>query len=193
MPLIHLPVQSGSNKVLDSMNRRHSVKYYLDKIRKLKTINDKIEFTSDFIIGYPGETNEDFNQSLDLLKKVKYIQVFSFIYSPRPGTPASDFPTINSSIAKERLIKFQLLADKYQLNFKKKLIGKIVKVLIEKKIKNQNAYFGRDEYMNSVIISEIKNDILIGKIVEVEIQKTNKQTMFGKIVNQFKTKEEFAA
>ena len=90
-------------------------------------------------------------------------------------------------------MKFQLLADKYQLNFKKKLIGKIVKVLIEKKIKNQNAYFGRDEYMNSVIISEIKNDILIGKIVEVEIQKTNKQTMFGKIVNQFKTKEEFAA
>ena len=193
MPLIHLPVQSGSNKVLDSMNRRHSVKYYLDKIRKLKTINDKIEFTSDFIIGYPGETNEDFNQSLDLLKKVKYIQVFSFIYSPRPGTPASDFPTINSSIAKERLIKFQLLADKYQLNFKKKLIGKIVKVLIEKKIKNQNAYFGRDEYMNSVIISEIKNDILIGKIVEVEIQKTNKQTMFGKIIKQFKTEEEFAA
>ena len=90
-------------------------------------------------------------------------------------------------------MKFQLLADKYQLNFKKKLIGKTVKVLIEKKIKNQNAYFGRDEYMNSVIISEIKNDILIGKIVEVEIQKTNKQTMFGKIVNQFKTKEEFAA
>ena len=90
-------------------------------------------------------------------------------------------------------MKFQLLADKYQLNFKKKLIGKTVKVLIEKKIKNQNAYFGRDEYMNSVIISEIKNHILIGKIVEVEIQKTNKQTMFGKIVNQFKTKEEFAA
>ena len=90
-------------------------------------------------------------------------------------------------------MKFQLLADKYQLNFKKKLIGKTVKVLIEKKIKNQNAYFGRDEYMNSVIISEIKNHILIGKIVEVEIQKTNKQTMFGKIINQFKTKEEFAA
>ena len=90
-------------------------------------------------------------------------------------------------------MKFQLLADKYQLNFKKKLIGKTVKVLIENKIKNQNAYFGRDEYMNSVIISEIKNDILIGKIVEVEIQKTNKQTMFGKILNQFKTKEEFAA
>ena len=90
-------------------------------------------------------------------------------------------------------MKFQLLADKYQLNFKKNLIGKTVKVLIEKKIKNQNAYFGRDEYMNSVIISEIKNHILIGKIVEVEIQKTNKQTMFGKIVNQFKTKEEFAA
>ena len=73
------------------------------------------------------------------------------------------------------------------------MIGKTVKVLIEKKIKNQNAYFGRDEYMNSVIISEIKNHILIGKIVEVEIQKTNKQTMFGKIVNQFKTEEEFAA
>ena len=193
MPLIHLPVQSGSNKVLDSMNRRHSIEYYLDKIRKLKKINNKLEFTSDFIIGYPGETNEDFNQSIDLLNEVKYVQVFSFIYSPRPGTPASDLSTINSSIAKERLMKFQLLADKYQLSFKKKLIGKTVKVLIEKKTKNQNTYFGRDEYMNSVITSEIKNDILIGKIVEVEIQKANKQTMFGRIINQFKTEKEFAA
>ncbi len=90
-------------------------------------------------------------------------------------------------------MKFQLLADKYQLSFKKKLIGKTVKVLIEKKTKNQNTYFGRDEYMNSVITSEIKNDILIGKIVEVEIQKANKQTMFGRIINQFKTEKEFAA
>ena len=193
MPLIHLPVQSGSNKILDSMNRRHSVEYYLDKIKKLKKNNANLEFTGDFIIGYPGETEEDFHQSINLLKKVKYIQVFSFVYSPRPGTPASDLSLTNSSIAKERLIKFQSLADKYQLDFKRKLIGKTVKVLIEKKINNSNSYFGRDEYMNSVITSELKNKNLIGKIVEVEIQKTNKQTMFGTIINNFKTKKEFAA
>tara|TARA_B100000575_G_C22960370_1_gene554939 strand:- start:331 stop:912 length:582 start_codon:yes stop_codon:yes gene_type:complete len=193
MPLIHLPVQSGSNKVLNSMNRRHSVEYYLDKIKKLKKINANLEFTSDFIIGYPGETDEDFCQSINLLKKVKYIQVFSFVYSPRPGTPASDLSLTNSATAKERLIKFQSLADKYQLDFKRKLIGKTVKVLIEKKINNQNSYFGRDEYMNSVITSELKNDNLIGKVVEVEIQKTNKQTMLGRIINNFKTEKEFAA
>ena len=193
MPLIHLPVQSGSNKILDSMNRRHSVEYYLDKIKKLKKINANLEFTGDFIIGYPGETEEDFHQSINLLKKVKYIQVFSFVYSPRPGTPSSDLSLINSSIAKERLIKFQSLADKYQLDFKRKLIGKTVKVLIEKKINNQNSYFGRDEYMNSVITNKLKNENLIGKVVEVEIQKTNKQTMLGTIINNFKTEKEFAA
>ncbi len=193
MPLIHLPIQSGSNKVLNSMNRRHSVEYYLDKIKKLKKINANLEFTSDFIIGYPGETDEDFCQSINLLKKVKYIQVFSFVYSPRPGTPASDLSLTNGATAKERLIKFQSLADKYQLDFKRKFIGKTVKVLIEKKINNQNSYFGRDEYMNSVITSELKNDNLIGKVVEVEIQKTNKQTMLGRIINNFKTEKEFAA
>ena len=87
----------------------------------------------------------------------------------------------------------QSLADKYQLDFKRKLIGKTVKVLIDKKINNSNSYFGRDEYMNSVITSELKNKNLIGKIVEVEIQKTNKQTMFGTIINNFKTEKEFAA
>ncbi len=193
MPLIHLPVQSGSNKVLNSMNRRHSVEYYLDKIKKLKKINPNLEFTSDFIIGFPGETDADFHQSINLLKKVKYIQVFSFIYSPRPGTPASDLPLTNSYTAKERLMKFQSLADKHQLDFKRKLIGKTVKVLIEKKINNQNSYFGRDEYMNSVITSKLKNENLIGKVVEVEIQQTNKQTMLGRIINNFKTEREFAA
>ena len=89
MPLIHLPIQSGSNKILKSMNRKHSVEDYLNLVNKLKRLNPAIKFSSDFIIGYPGETDEDFNDTLKLLKEVEFINSYSFIFSPRPGTPAS--------------------------------------------------------------------------------------------------------
>ena len=89
MPLIHLPVQSGSNKILKNMNRKHTIKEYLKLIRKLKKANPKIKFSSDFIIGYPGETENDFDDTLKFKKDVKFINSYSFIFSPRPGTPAS--------------------------------------------------------------------------------------------------------
>ena len=89
MPLIHLPVQSGSNKILRSMNRKHTVEEYLMIIEKLKQANPLVKFSSDFIIGYPGETQRDFEETLNLLTEVKFINTYSFIFSPRPGTPAS--------------------------------------------------------------------------------------------------------
>ena len=89
MPLIHLPVQSGSNKILKEMNRKHTVQDYLEIINKLKAVNPKIKFSSDFIIGYPGETENDFNDTLKLLNKIEFINCYSFIFSPRPGTPAA--------------------------------------------------------------------------------------------------------
>ena len=89
MPLLHLPVQTGSNKILKLMNRKHNIKYYLSIIEKLKKINDEIKFSSDFIIGYPGEEENDFNDTIKLIKEVGFINSYSFIFSPRPGTPAA--------------------------------------------------------------------------------------------------------
>ena len=88
MPLIHLPVQSGSNKILKKMNRQHTIEEYLNIIDKLKKVNPSIQFSSDFIIGFPGESDRDFKDSLELVEKVKFINSYSFIFSPRPGTPA---------------------------------------------------------------------------------------------------------
>ena len=107
MPLIHLPVQSGSNKILKSMNRKHTSEEYLKLVEKLKRVNPKIKFSSDFIIGYPGENENDFRDSLKLLKEVEFINTFSFIFSPRPGTPAFKMKKVNNSISKERLNIFQ--------------------------------------------------------------------------------------
>ena len=107
MPLVHLPVQSGSNKILNLMNRKHTVREYLDIIDKIKTIKSDIKFSSDFIIGYPGEGEQDFLETLDLIKKVKFINSYSFIFSPRPGTSAEKLKLINRKILMERLEKVQ--------------------------------------------------------------------------------------
>ena len=119
MPMIHLPVQSGSNKILKLMNRKHTIDEYLTLIEKLKKINPSIKFSSDFIIGYPGETENDFKQTLDLLKEVKFINSYSFIFSPRPGTPAAKMKKVDSNVSKKRLITFQKTADELKMKFKK--------------------------------------------------------------------------
>ena len=145
MPLIHLPVQSGSNKILKNMNRRHTVEYYLDIIQELKKINSKIEFSSDFIIGFPGETNKDFDlNQVDLLERVKYINSYSFIYSPRPGTPAANMTKVEDKIAKERLIIFQKTAQEIKINYRQKLLNKKSMISIENKIgKNDSTFWKR--------------------------------------------------
>ena len=107
MPFVHLPIQSGSNKILELMNRKHTVEDYLKIYERLKKINKEIEFSSDFIIGYPGETNKDFEETINLIKKIKFINSFSFIFSPRPGTKASKLEMVDRNIAKERLILIQ--------------------------------------------------------------------------------------
>ena len=189
MPFLHLPVQTGSNKLLKLMNRKHDRELYLNIVSNLKKINANIEFSSDFIIGYPGETNKDFNESLDLLMEVKFIQTYSFVYSPRPGTPAYNFKLNTLNDNKKKLAKFQKISDEIKNAYRKNLIGKNVKTLFENKIDEPNKYFGRDEYSNSVVV-ESKNN-LVGKIEEIKINKVNNQTLFGeKISNQ---KEEFAA
>jgi len=184
MPFIHLPIQSGSNKVLKLMNRKHKVEDYLNIYYKLIKINPLIKFSSDFIIGYPGEEKVDFDKTVELVKEIKFINSFSFIFSPRPGTQASKLKELNNSISKERLIKLQSFLFKNQIDHNKSLENKEIDVLVENKTKDQNKYFGRNEYFNSVIYSSDKNDI--GKIVKVNIENSNQNTLFGKIKNKMK-------
>ncbi len=181
MPLIHLPVQSGSNKILKAMNRKHTIKDYLKVIEELIKINSKIKFSSDFIIGYPGETYEDFKETIKLMNEIKFINSFSFIYSARPGTPAFKLREIDKKDAKNRLIEFQSIAEKIKINYRKNLINKEVKVLFENRVKDENKYFGRDEYFNSVIVQS--NNNLAGKIKNVKILKINQGTLYGEIIS----------
>ena len=179
MPLVHLPIQSGSNKILKLMNRKHTVEKYIEIYEKLIKINPKIEFSSDFIIAYPGETENDFNETLDLVKKIKFINSFSFIFSPRPGTVASNLDQIDNKIAKERLLKIQEYLFKFQLKKNESFINKSIDVLVENEMVGQNKLFGRNQYMNSVIFEEDKN--FIGKNVNIKIEQVNQNSLFGKI------------
>ena len=184
MPFIHLPIQSGSNKVLKLMNRKHTVEDYLDIYKKLLNSNPKIKISSDFIIGYPGEEIADFEETIMLVKEIKFINSFSFIFSPRPGTKAYQLKEINNKISKERLVKLQSLLFQNQISHNKALENKEVDVLVENKIKDQNKYFGRNEYFNSVIFDAEENDI--GKILKISIEKSNQNTLFGKVKNKMK-------
>ena len=184
MPLVHLPVQSGSNKILESMNRKHNITEYLAIIEKLKKVKPNIEFSSDFIIGFPGETTKDFEESIKLMNYIKFINSYSYIFSARPGTPAFDMKQIDQKIAKNRLLKFQSISENIKVNYRKSLINKTSKVLFENKLKNENKYFGRDEYFNSVIV-ESKND-LSGQIKNVKISKVNRISFFGEIISSLK-------
>tara|TARA_B100001057_G_scaffold485645_1_gene565623 strand:+ start:55 stop:1350 length:1296 start_codon:yes stop_codon:yes gene_type:complete len=190
MPLIHLPVQSGSNKILKAMNRKHSVKEYLSIIEKLIKVRPNIKFSSDFIIGYPGETDDDFKESIKLMNKVKFINTYSFLYSARPGTPAFSLPKINQKEAKIRLMQFQSEAEKIKKHYRKNLTNRTAKVLFENKILNENKYFGRDEFFNSVIVESNVN--LTGKIKNVKILNGNHNTLFGKIYSDFNQKKNAA-
>ncbi len=180
MPLVHLPIQSGSNKILKLMNRKHLISDYLKIFEKLKKINSKIEFSSDFIIGYPGEEDKDFKDTLDLIKRIKFINSYSFIFSPRPGTVAEDLDLINKSTSTSRLEKVQNQLFKNQINMHKSLENRILRVLVENLTKDKTQLFGRSEYMTPVIFNGKKEDI--GKVMLVKIKQSNRTTLFGDVV-----------
>ena len=186
MPLVHLPVQSGSNKILKLMNRKHTIEEYLLIYEKLKKINPSIEFSSDFIIGYPEESDDDFKYTMDLIEKIKFTHSYSFIFSPRPGTVAADLTMVNKNKSKERLEMIQKKLSENQINRNKSLEGKILNVLVENKMKDGVKLFGRTEYMTSVIFEG--NTDYVGKIVEIEIISSNQNSLFGKIKEDYKKK-----
>ena len=179
MPFVHLPIQSGSDKILHLMNRKHKVEDYLKVYEKLININNDIKFSSDFIIGYPGETENDFNDTLKLLDKVNFINSFSFIFSPRPGTTASNYELIDNEISKERLIIIQKKLFNNQIQINKSMEKQSIEVLVENKLENQKKYFGRNKYLSSVIFDGSED--IIGKLVEVKIENSNQNSLFGKL------------
>ena len=177
MPLVHLPVQSGSNKILELMNRKHTIEEYLLIHKKLKMINKNIEFSSDFIIGYPGEEDEDFEKTMDLINEIKFINSYSFIYSPRPGTSAANLAVVDNDKTKKRLEIIQKKLFENQLERNKSLENTVINVLVENRMKDGVKLFGRTEFMTSVIFDGSEENI--GNIVQVKITGSNQNSLFG--------------
>ncbi len=186
MPLIHLPVQSGSDKILNLMNRKHTIEDYLKTFERLKKINPLVEFSSDFIIAYPGEEEKDFIKTLNLIKEVRFINSYSFIFSPRPGTVAESLKTIDKKISLKRLEKVQETLFKNQIEKNKSLENKIINVLTENLTEDRTKVFGRSEYMTPVIFKGSKKDI--GKILKIKINKSNRNTLFGTVIDNLDQK-----
>ena len=186
MPLVHLPVQSGSNKILKLMNRKHTIEEYLIIYEKLKKINHNIEFSSDFIIGYPEESDDDFQYTMELIEKIRFTNSYSFIFSPRPGTVAADLELVDKKKSKERLEIIQKKLFENQINKNKSLEGKTLNVLVENKMKDGIKLFGRTEHMTSVIFDGKTN--CIGKIVQIEIINSNQNSLFGVLKENYKQK-----
>ena len=181
MPLLHLPVQSGSNRILELMNRKHTIDEYLEIFYKLKEINSNVEFSSDFIIGYPGENEKDFKETLNLIKEISFINSYSFIFSPRPGTKAADLVLINKEISTKRLEKVQNLLFENQMRMNRSFENTHLNVLVENFTDDRTQVFGRSEYMTPVMFDGNKSDI--GKIVKVKIKQSNRSTLFGEKIN----------
>ena len=168
MPYLHLPIQSGSDFILKKMNRKYTVKSYLNIIEKFKKAREDIAFSSDFIIGFPGETDDDFKKTIDLIKIIEFANGYSFIYSPRPGTPASNLNNdVNDKISRNRLQILQNVIKNQQKKYNKKFIGKKINVLFEKKGKHKNQFIGKSIYNQSVFKTNKEN--IIGKIMDVNI------------------------
>jgi len=180
MPFLHLPVQSGSDKILKDMNRKHDVRFYLDKIVKLRKAREGIAFSSDFIVGYPGETEQDFLETMELVKTVGFAQAYSFKYSPRPGTPASIMQQVPEEEKADRLERLQALILQKQIEFNMGSVGNNLNVLLERHSKHEGQYSGKSEYMQTVRVTNAAE--FIGEIVRVKIIDAGTNSMYGELV-----------
>ena len=177
MPQLHLPVQSGSNKILALMNRNHTREFYLELLKKFRNVRKDIEFSSDFIIGYPGETDKDFEETLSLVDTVKFSNSYSFVYSQRPGTPAVDYQQIPKEIAQSRLEVLQNKLIDLQIKFNESKINTKTKVLLENITKKGDQFFGRNEHMQAVFVEG--TNYIPGTMTDVMVQSCNRNNLFG--------------
>lgn len=185
MPFMHIPMQSGSNTILQAMNRKHDSNFYIDIIEKFRKIYPGIAFSSDFIVGYPGETEKDFEQTLNIVQQVGYAQAFSFKYSVRPNTPAAIMEKqIPDNVKKQRLHVLQRYILEAQLQFNKSKIGEEMSILVTKYGKKPEQLIGRSPYMQSVFfnIDERVKSELIGKIAKVKIVDAFHNSLKGELL-----------
>lgn len=181
MPFLHLPIQSGSDKILKMMNRKHNKGIYLDIIERLRKVRSDIVLSSDFIVGFPGETDKDFIDTLNVVKQVGYGQCYSFKYSPRPGTPAAAKEQLPESVKSERLSILQAELSKQQLEFNVSCTGKIMPVLFDRKGKFDQQIIGKTPYMQSVHLDD-KDNSIYGKIVNINITQSFPTSLTGHII-----------
>jgi tRNA-2-methylthio-N6-dimethylallyladenosine synthase len=180
MPYVHLPVQSGSDRMLAAMNRKHTRKEYLEAIARLRAARADLAFTSDFIVGFPGETEEDFRDTLALAEEVNFATAYTFMYSPRPGTPAADLvDQVPEAEKAERLQRLQAVITRQWRAFNASFLGKTMDILVEKPGKLTGQLVGRSPYLQSVHV--MAKPALIGSIVKVAITDIGTNTLFGEL------------
>ena len=180
MPCLHLPVQSGSDRVLEAMNRRHDRDLYLSVIERVRAARPDIAVSSDFIVGFPGETEDDFAATLDLVERVGFAQAYSFKYSPRPGTPAAEMEQIDEAVKAERLARLQDLLERQQRAFNRSLVGRTLDVLFEKPGRLAGQIVGRSPYLQPVQVNAPQDRI--GTIAAVRVVEAGAKSLVGEIV-----------
>ena len=175
MPYLHLPVQSGSDKVLKAMNRKHTAEEYLKLLERIRAVRPDIALSGDFIVGFPGEEEKDFQATLDLCSEVRYGQAYSFKYSPRPGTPAADRLHVDEDVKNERLQRLQALLTGHQVDFQKSMIGKTLPILVEKLGRIDGQVIGKSPYLHAVHF--FADPSCIGKVVDVKVVATERNSL----------------
>ncbi len=180
MPFLHLPIQSGSDAVLKKMNRKHTAEFYLDIIAKLRHPRPDMAFSSDFIVGFPGESDKDFEETMKLVEQINYAQAYSFKYSPRPGTPAASDEQVAEEIKDERLQRLQQLIRRQQTAFNESSIGKTMSVLLDRDGKHEGQLLGKSPYMQSVHVRDAEH--LRGQMVDVCITGAYLNSLAGSII-----------
>src|SRR5450432_4222724 len=182
MPYVHLPVQSGSDRVLAAMNRRHTADDYRRVIDRFRAVRQDIAFSSDFIVGFPGETEEDFARTIALVAQIGYAGAYSFKYSPRPGTPAADMrETVSAEEMDERLVRLQELIDSQQSAFNVATIGNTVDVLFERPARNPGQVVGRTAYLQPAHVMASRE--IIGQVLPVTIQSLERYSLLGELAS----------
>ncbi|HEX8661063.1 MAG TPA: radical SAM protein, partial [Brevundimonas sp.] len=183
MPWLHLPVQAGSDRVLRLMNRKHGRAKYLDLVERIRDSRPDIAMAGDFIVGFPGETDRDFEDTMDLVRRVNYASAFAFMYSPRPGTPAATMAgQVSTEASRERLHALQALLAEQQLAFNQDKAGRTFDVLFEKKGRHGAQAVGRSPWLQSVHVDDA--DHLIGRIVPVTIEYGQQNSLKGRLIHE---------
>lgn len=181
MPYLHLPVQSGSNKILKRMNRSHDAESYVSLISKIRDARPDILISGDFIVGFPEETENDFNDTMSLIKEIEYGQAFSFKYSTRPGTPAAERDQVPEEVKTARLHQLQDLIKQQQKSIQDKMVGREVQVLFERTGRFDNQLVGKSEYLHAVNVTD--PTISVGELKQVKIMKSNANSLSGSLSN----------